>query len=159
MTSESKLSEVLERFIFGLFVAAESGGADQLAELDLSLSQARTLFTVSHHEQPLPIHVIAEKLTMSVTAAGRNVDSLVRLGLLTREECPGDRRVKLVGLSERGRNVIRDQAAVKRASLDTFAHRLPDHLRADLCAVLTNVLDSGALTSSDPPTALSGDQQ
>lgn len=157
MANEERLSAVLEKFVFGLFVAARSDSVNQLVELDLQLSQARTLFTVGHHDGPLPIHAIAEKLTMSVTAAGRNIDSLVRLGLLTREESQGDRRVKLVGLTEQGRSLICDHVALQRTSLDEFVARLSDPLRADLCTALTAVLESGALNQQETASSSSGD--
>jgi DNA-binding MarR family transcriptional regulator len=156
VTSELGISETLERFLTGLFSASRSGGADRLVDLDLSLSQARTLFVLGHDDrQQLPIHTIAERLSLSMTAAGRNVDRLVRLGLLTRDESPEDRRVKLVGLSEQGREVIRDQMMCHREAIDRLVERLPDTVRDDLHAALIGVLDSGALASVQSIPAVS----
>lgn len=148
VANETDVGTIIERFVLGICGTAESAAAGRLTELDLPLSQARVLFLLSRYDHPLPIHTIAEELTLSMTAAGRNVDRLVGLGLLTREECPGDRRVKLVGFTEDGHRIVCDQMAVHRATIDTFVHKLPDTLRDDLRAVLSAVLDSGALTTS-----------
>ncbi len=148
--------DALERFLTGLFSASRTEGVDQLVALDLSLSQARTMFVLGHDDrQQLPIHTIAERLSLSVTAAGRNVDRLVRLGLLTRDESPEDRRVKLVGLSAHGRAVIRDQMMCHRETLDRLVERLPDDVRDDLHAAVLGVLDSGALASVQTIPAVS----
>ncbi|NEW45728.1 MarR family transcriptional regulator [Nocardia cyriacigeorgica] len=158
MASELGFGDALERFLTGLFSASRSDSADKLVELDLSLSQARTLFVLGHDDrQQLPIHAIAERLSLSVTAAGRNVDRLVRLGLATRDESPEDRRVKLVGLSEHGREVIHDQMMCHREALDQLVERLPDDVRDDLHAAIIGVLDSGALASVPTPAVSTGD--
>ncbi|WP_157224155.1 MarR family winged helix-turn-helix transcriptional regulator [Nocardia paucivorans] len=158
MANEADVGAVVERFVLGICGAAESAAAGRLAELDLPFSQARILFLLSRYDHPLPIHAIAEELALSMTAAGRNVDRLVGLGLLTREECPTDRRVKLIGFTEDGHKVVRGQMAVHRATIDTFVHKLPDTLRDDLRAVLSAVLDSGVLTTSwHAPFTPSGD--
>lgn len=158
MTAESETSILIERFVLAVCDPGRWKGVDRLAELDLTLSQARVLFSVVRHSEPQPIHTIAGELGLSMTAAGRNVDRLVRLGLLTREESRTDRRVKLVGPTEHGQRLAWDQIAVHRATIESVAHRLPDALRADLQKVLTAVLESGAVHNvvSCPP-ASSGD--
>ncbi|MGW0177985.1 MarR family winged helix-turn-helix transcriptional regulator [Nocardia sp. NPDC003345] len=158
MASESEVSALVEQFVLAVCDPGRWQGADRLAELDLTLSQARVLFTVVRHSEPQPIHTIAGELGLSMAAAGRNIDRLVRLDLLTRQESPTDRRVKLVGPTEHGHRLAWDQIAIHRATIDKVVHRLPDALRGDLRNVLTAVLESGAVDNSVAiPSIPSGD--
>ncbi|WP_280418062.1 MarR family winged helix-turn-helix transcriptional regulator [Nocardia carnea] len=158
MASEAETSTLIEHFVLAVCDPGRWEGVDRLAELDLTLAQARVLFSVVRRSEPQPIHTIAGELGLSMTAAGRNVDRLVRLGLLTREESPTDRRVKLVGPTAEGRQLAWDQIAIHRATIDQVVHRLPGPLRADLSRVLTAVLESGAIHNVVAcPPASSGD--
>lgn len=158
MASEVETGTLIERFVLAVCDPGRWEGVDRLAELDLTLAQARVLFSVVRRSDPQPIHTIADELGLSMTATGRNVDRLVRLGLLTREESPTDRRVKLVGPTEHGHQLAWDQIQVHRATIDRAVHHLPEPLRADLCRVLTAVLESGAIHNVVTcPPAPSGD--
>ncbi|MEU1981474.1 MarR family transcriptional regulator [Nocardia sp. NPDC019395] len=158
MASETETSTLIEHFVLAVCDPGRWEGVDRLAELDLTLAQARVLFSVVRHSEPQPIHTIAGELGLSMTAAGRNVDRLVRLDLLTRQESPTDRRVKLVGPTEHGHRLAWDQIEIHRATIDQVVDRLPDTLRADLCEVLTAVLESGAVHNVVVcPPASSGD--
>ena len=149
---------MIEHFVLAVCDPGKWQGVDRLAELDLTLSQARVLFTVVRNREPQPIHTIADELGLSMTAAGRNVDRLVRLDLLTRQESSTDRRVKLVGPTEHGHQLAWDQIAIHRATIDKVVDRLPGALREDLGRVLAAVLESGAVHNvvAGPP-ASSGD--
>ncbi|NUS95610.1 MAG: MarR family transcriptional regulator, partial [Nocardia sp.] len=140
MASESETSTLIEHFVLAVCDPGKWQGVDRLAELDLTLAQARVLFSVVRHSEPQPIHTIAGELGLSMTAAGRNVDRLVRLDLLTRQESPTDRRVKLVGPTEHGHRLAWDQIAIHRATIEKVVDRLPDPLREDLGRVLAAVL-------------------
>lgn len=148
-TSPAQLYTALEAFIMRLMNLAEADGMDALAELDLSFSQARTLFTLAHHDQPLPIHVIARRVGLSDAAAGRNVDALVKLGLVERREDPHDRRVKLVSITEAGRSHTSQHLDAKRASVREFAERLPEPQRSRFHECLSEILASPHLCSRD----------
>ena len=99
---------------------------DNLIELDLTFSQVRMLFALVQHGEPLPINEVAERLRLSVAAAGRNVDQLVKLGLVVRREDERDRRVKRVSLSEAGHKVATQHIECKRDQLRRFAWRVPE---------------------------------
>ncbi|MGH3803033.1 MAG: MarR family winged helix-turn-helix transcriptional regulator, partial [Pseudonocardiaceae bacterium] len=103
-----------------------------LIELDLTFSQVRMLFALGQHGEPLPINEVAERLRLSVAAAGRNVDQLVKLGLVVRREDERDRRVKRVSLSEAGHKVTNQHIDCKRDQLRRFAWRVPESERTRL---------------------------
>ena len=119
---------------------AESDGMDALIEMDLSFSHVRTLFCLAHIGTEIPIHQIADRLNLSVAAAGRNVDQLVKLNLVERRESPDDRRVKLISLTDAGQKVAGQHFESKRASIRTFAEELPAAQRDALHTALTDIL-------------------
>ena len=67
---------------------------------------------------------LAERLGVTKQAAIKVVDEMEAYGFVERRPAPGDRRSKILGLTERGRGV-------SRAALAT-SHRIEDELRADL---------------------------
>ena len=147
-TTPKQLHEALEDFIVRLMSLAESEGMDAMIEMDLSFSHVRTLFCLANSAQEIPINAIAERLNLSVAAAGRNVDQLVKLNLVERRESPDDRRVKLISLTPGGHKVAGQHFESKRASIRTFAEDLPADQREDLYAVLATILAGTTLHPS-----------
>ena len=96
------LYEALGEFFQRVFSLAESSSMDRMIELDVSFTQARTMFLLAHTDGSLAINAIASQLGLSVAATGRTIDQLVKLGIVERQENPDDRRVKLVSLSPTG---------------------------------------------------------
>jgi len=139
------LFELLNDFFTQLLSAGESESMDNLIELDLTFSQVRMLFALAQHGEPLPINEVAERLRLSVAAAGRNVDQLVKLGLVVRREDERDRRVKRVSLSEAGHKVANQHIDCKRDQLRRFAWRVPESERTRLIEALQPILAGESL--------------
>ena len=75
------------------------------------------------HKGPLPVNVIGPKVDLNPGSVSVAVDRLYRKGLVSRVESEGDRRVRTVSLTEKGRRVFvpvfRQHAAlIKRAFQD-----------------------------------------
>ncbi|MFE5706449.1 MarR family winged helix-turn-helix transcriptional regulator [Rhodococcus koreensis] len=143
--SPDLLFELLNDFFTQLLSAGESESMDNLIELDLTFSQVRMLFALAQHGEPLPINEVAERLRLSVAAAGRNVDQLVKLGLVVRREDERDRRVKRVSLSEAGHKVANQHIDCKRDQLRRFAWRVPESERTRLIEALQPILAGESL--------------
>ncbi|MFC9360316.1 MarR family winged helix-turn-helix transcriptional regulator [Rhodococcus sp. NPDC057014] len=143
--SPDLLFELLNDFFTQLLSAGESESMDNLIELDLTFSQVRMLFALAQHGEPLPINEVAERLRLSVAAAGRNVDQLVKLGLVVRREDERDRRVKRVSLSEAGHKVANQHIECKRDQLRRFAWRVPESERTRLIEALRPILAGESL--------------
>ncbi|GCE36080.1 MULTISPECIES: MarR family winged helix-turn-helix transcriptional regulator [Rhodococcus] len=143
--SPDLLFELLNDFFTQLLSAGESESMDNLIELDLTFSQVRMLFALAQHGEPLPINEVAERLRLSVAAAGRNVDQLVKLGLVVRREDERDRRVKRVSLSEAGHKVANQHIECKRDQLRRFAWRVPESERTRLIEALQPILAGESL--------------
>jgi MarR family 2-MHQ and catechol resistance regulon transcriptional repressor len=58
------------------------------------------------HKGPLPVNVIGPKVFLTPGSISTAVDRLFAQGLVSREENPQDRRIRLVALTERGRALI-----------------------------------------------------
>ncbi len=140
-----ELFECLESFFQRIFSLAEGDAADLLVELDLTITQARLMFVLGHSEGALPINEIAKRLGLSVAAAGRNVDAMVKLKILERHESPDDRRVKLVSLSKRGWQIADQHFDQKRRAVKEFVRRVPDEQAVALTQALRSVLAGDAL--------------
>ncbi len=123
-----------------LMTLSESDGMDALIELDLSFSQARTLFLLAKHGEPMPIHAIASALRLSDAATGRNVDQLLKLDVVERQESPDDRRVKLVSLTPAGEKLSLQHIDSKRESIKAFTADLPQGQRDNLYRALSDIL-------------------
>jgi len=124
VTKDDQLQEVLEQFFMRCMNMGESQGIDRLIELELSISQAKTLFVLAQAAEPLPINAIAEHIRLSVAAAGRNIDQLVRMGLVERREDETDRRVKLVTITDAGHATTDQHFEAKRSSMRAMISRL-----------------------------------
>ncbi|MGH3448229.1 MAG: MarR family winged helix-turn-helix transcriptional regulator [Nocardioidaceae bacterium] len=140
VSAPGDLYDVLEQFLVRLLSMGESASMDSLVEMDLSFSQARTLFVLAQHCDPVAIHEVADVLGMSVATSGRTIDQLVTQGLVVRREDPDDRRVRRVALSDSGRAMTQKHVDAKRKVLKTFTERLPKHDRECLCEALRPIL-------------------
>ncbi|HEY8582051.1 MAG TPA: MarR family transcriptional regulator, partial [Capillimicrobium sp.] len=84
---------------------------------------------------------IAEALGITKQAAGQMVDELERLGYVRREPDPADARRKLVRLTDRGEDALRQSAAVFDELRDEWAAALDDPAALER---LTATLRAGA---------------
>ncbi|GAB40382.1 MULTISPECIES: MarR family winged helix-turn-helix transcriptional regulator [Gordonia] len=134
--------DALSSFLERLSCLGTAEAMDTLAASELTFTQFRALFVVSMHDAPMPVHEIAECVDLSIATAGRTVDRLVQAGLVDRREDPGDRRVKLVTLTDQGRETVEKQLDIKRDLVGRFIDGLPDEFRAALTSALRNIVDA-----------------
>lgn len=143
--SPDQLATTLEEFVKRLFSMAESDSFDALAGMEVTFSQARTIFMLACSTEPVAINEIADRLGLSVAAAGRNVDQLVKLDLVDRSESTVDRRVKLVSLSEGGESIALSHIETKLASIRAFSAHLKPDVRQRLFDALQPILEGDVL--------------
>lgn len=142
------LNEQLELFLRRLVSMLQADTIETLHELDLSLTQARIMFALHQQETAMPITQVASCLGTSVAGAGRNIEQLVRLDLVSRVEDPHDRRVKLISLTATGLELIGRRMDDNRRALRAFIDRLPEADALRLADALEPILAGDAL----PPT-------
>jgi DNA-binding MarR family transcriptional regulator len=96
---------------------------------ELTVPQFRALIFVQHHPEAA-LSPMAEHIGLSLPAASRMVDLLVRRGLLLRRADPRDRRCIRLALTARGRSVYRiAQRATQSALAERFASTSPRDLK------------------------------
>lgn len=103
----------------------------RLASIDLNLTQA-TMLAYVHQYGPVTQTQIADHNAIGRAATGAAVDRLEARGLVERRPDPGDRRVWLVAITDRGR-----ATAVHIAQID---HVLQSELRAGITKDERNAL-------------------
>ncbi|MFY0408610.1 MarR family winged helix-turn-helix transcriptional regulator [Solicola sp. PLA-1-18] len=153
--SNDRLYGSLQLFLQRVFSLVEGDAMERLVELDVTLSQARTTLLLSHVGEPVTISDIARRLGLSVAAAGRNVDQLVRLGIAERHDHPTDRRVTLVSLSPTGLEAADQHLDHKRKALRILVDRLPDADCDRLHEALQPILQGDYLSTSTTTKDLS----
>lgn len=102
------------------------------ATYDLTMTQLRLLHVLDHAAEPLPVSALGEAVGLSVAAAGRAVDALHRIGLVSRNEDPIDRRVKRIALSSAGTEAIEQITRARLAGISEFVSGLDPDERASL---------------------------
>ena len=148
MDDRNQLLEGLQALLQHLLDLTETDEVASPAELDLPLTQIRTLLVLKGAEQALPVHRVAAKLRLSEATACRSIDCLVRTGSVERRESPEDRRVKLVSITGKGLAIIDRHLEPKHAAIRAFVDQLPDEEARTFNALLQHLRASGQLSTS-----------
>jgi DNA-binding MarR family transcriptional regulator len=110
-----------------------------LGELDLTMTQVKTLGMLDDCVEEVSVKELSERLGLSLPATSRTVDGLLRRGLLSRQEDLEDRRIKRVRLTDQGRDMVRRIVTARLQGLEAYASTLSDEQRAALLAALTEL--------------------
>jgi len=138
--SVDQLTPVLVEFCTRFTKIAEARRIVLASGLDLSFSQLCILFILDTSDHEPSLHELAEQLGLSVAAAGRAVDAMVREGLLARREDEHDRRVKRISLVEPGVELLQRLTEAHTEGLRAFAQLLTERERRDLHDALAPIL-------------------
>src|SRR6266576_6234594 len=87
------------------FQALIPHAAESIRRTDLGDSDFRVLEALLH-KGPLPVNTVGPKVWLTPGSISVAVDRLVRKGLVSRKDHPGDRRVRQVELTAKGRALI-----------------------------------------------------
>ena len=129
----AELARSLAGFMRYFTHASDSDFLRQVDELDLSLTQLKLLSHLYELPEPvegeepklLSVKQVAEELGISLPAASRAIEPLVKRRLVVRKEDSIDRRVKRVRLTPRGgdavRRIVATRIAAAEAMLATFS--------------------------------------
>jgi DNA-binding MarR family transcriptional regulator len=113
---------------------------DAVGALELTLTQIKLLHHLEDAEQEITLKQAAELVRVSLPAASRLVEDLVRRGFVERREDAEDRRMRRVRVTPEGRAVIRRLNAARLTGLKQFTETLTDTERRDLGTALGRVL-------------------
>jgi DNA-binding MarR family transcriptional regulator len=110
-----------------------------LGELDLTMTQMKTLSMLDDCIEEVSVKELSERLGLSLPATSRTVEGLLRRGYLSRHEDSVDRRMKRVRLTDEGRDVVQRIVTARLQGLEAFATTLTDKQRAGLMAALSDL--------------------
>lgn len=115
-------------------------------ESGLSMSHFGALFYV-HHSGSCGVTEVGEHLGVTSAAASQMLDRLVNLGLVSRAEDPGDRRVRRIELTKKGRQAIEGGIRARQEWVNDLAGTLTQDEKKHLTSALeTLVLKARQLT-------------
>jgi DNA-binding MarR family transcriptional regulator len=110
-----------------------------IAELDISITQMKTLHVLTDCGCEVSVKELSDRLGLSVPGASRMIDTLLRRGWLERREDPEDRRVKRVGITAAGRDVVERIETARLIPLEQYAAALTPEQRTTLSSALSDL--------------------
>ena len=113
-----------------------------LLDENITIPQFRTLVILSN-QGSINLATLATELGVRPSAAGRMVDRLVGTGLIDRQPHPTSRRELVATLTTRGREIVRQVTAHRRAEISQIVERMPSSERGGLVDALTAFADAG----------------
>ena len=123
---------------------------EAVADLELTLTQIKLLHHFEDAARPLSLKEAAELVPVSLPAASRTVDDLVRRGFVERHEDTEDRRIKRMRVTEAGRSVTRRLNAARLIGLEQFTQTLTDAERDSLSRALSKLLERESVSACRP---------
>lgn len=138
-TIESLASDLYALVVF-LHKNCNSDLFEAMGLLELGMTQIKLLHQLEGATHELTLKEGAELVGLSLPAASRTVDDLVRRGMLQRHEDETDRRMKRISLTDHGRAVIRKLNAARLSGLEQFTLTLTDDERRTLGTALDLLL-------------------
>lgn len=149
-THASTLARDLYAVVIHLHKNCNSALFEAVGALELTLTQIKLLHHLEEADRPLSLKAGAELVAISLPAASRTVDDLVRRGFAERHEDADDRRMKRVSLTADGRAVIRKLNAARLSGLQEFTETLTDVERDRLAAALSQLLQRPEVAECRP---------
>jgi MarR family 2-MHQ and catechol resistance regulon transcriptional repressor len=117
------------------FQALMPRAAESIAQTELGDSDFRILEALLH-KGPLPVNTIGPKVWLTPGSISVAVDRLVKKGLVSRKDHPGDRRVRQVELTAKGRMLITRGFREHAAAMETAVSVLSKNERLALLRLL-----------------------
>ena len=153
----SNAADELARDLYALVVYLHKNCHSDLFEavgqLELSLSQIKLLHHLEHATSPISLKDAAEYVRVSLPAASRLVDDLVRRGLVARAEDSEDRRMKRLTSTEAGLAATRRLHAARLSGLKQFAETLTDTEREAVQQALSTLIERPDFAACRPENA------
>ncbi len=123
---------------------------EAVGALELTLTQIKLLHHLEDQDRELTLKEGAQLVHVSLPAASRMVDDLVRRGFVERHEDVEDRRMKRVRLTDDGRSAIRRLNAARLTGLEQFLQTLTDGERQPLARALSQLLEREEVAACRP---------
>ncbi len=139
MTDKLQFSHTLRAWMDAFMHRSMRGWSHFAKSTGLSMPQFSILMQL-HHKGPCGMSAIGERFDISAAAASQLVEKLVQSGHLERAEDPSDRRAKLLTLSAKGNELIKQGIEERYRWLDDLVLTLSvedQRKTADALEILT----------------------
>jgi DNA-binding MarR family transcriptional regulator len=127
---------------------------EAVGTLELTLTQIKLLHHLDDASHELTLKQAGELVHVSLPAASRLVDDLVRRGFVERNEDVEDRRMKRVRLTEDGGAVIRRLNAARLSGFVQFTESLSEAEHDALATALATLMQRSDLATCRPEEAI-----
>jgi DNA-binding MarR family transcriptional regulator len=127
--------------VFYMVFRKMSTNMSKLAEHGLSASQTFILEILEKHG-PKKISDIAEALNITLPSVTGLSDRLLAAGYIVRERSPEDRRIVLLDITEKGKEMLRNVQMVRREIMKQFYACLSTEDIRDLIRIYSKILSS-----------------
>jgi DNA-binding MarR family transcriptional regulator len=148
--STQQLTDELFAFLAITMKTAQGEVFRVVEELQLTMTQLKTLHILDGNEHELTPSELARVLGLSPAATGRAVDALTRQGIISRREDAEDRRVKRLALTPAGQSAVDRISAARREGLARYVEQLDPAQRDALSAALAPLLPSHPDCAASP---------
>jgi DNA-binding MarR family transcriptional regulator len=119
----------------------------------LSMPQVNALMRLYYHET-CGVSDIGRQLGVSNAAASQMVERMVQQGLLERTECVGDRRIRQLSLTSKGRELVEQAIDARHQWLQELPAQLTREQQAAIVAGLSSLTEAAQrLEEAAVPTA------
>lgn len=139
------------RVLVGVSARSLAGVEDKV-----TLTQFRTLVVLEGHGE-INLNRLAELLDVNASTAMRMIDRLLAAGMVIRRDNPANRREVLLGLTQRGRGLVRRVTAKRRKEIARIVTALPPGQRAGLTEALRSFAEAAGEPDAPTTTAASVD--
>lgn len=147
----SELALRLAAFMNYLMRAGQRDFFRALADTELSITQVKCLHGLAWDEgEDRSIKDVAEELGVSLPAASRAIEGLVKRGLVERTEDSEDRRMKRIRATEAGTALVASVMEARLAGLESFVESLSERELKQLGAALEVLVDCDQVRARCP---------
>lgn len=138
--SDEALARDLGLLVRHLLGRSNRGVFQAFDELELSFTQSKIVMSFTGRDEPRSIKSVADEHGLSLPAASRALDGLLKRGIVTRTEHPDDRRVKQIALTDAGRRLTERLFELRVAGIQEFVAALEPDQRRRLAEALAPVV-------------------
>jgi MarR family transcriptional regulator, 2-MHQ and catechol-resistance regulon repressor len=127
------------------FIAVRDYATRDIAQLGLTLTDFGILEALLH-KGALPVNELGRKVSLTSGSITTAIDRLQNRGLVQRQNDVGDRRARVVHLTDAGRKEIQTAFANHAAVMDALGSVLTDEEREELVRLLKKLGNAASMT-------------
>ena len=103
-----------------------------------------------YHKGGCGVSDIGSDLGVTNSAASQMLERLVQLKLITRSEDPSDRRVKLIVLTDKGRQILQEGNLANRSWLEDLARSMTDEEQEQVRQAIAILIEKARQFETSP---------